>query len=156
MRKFLLLFFVCFLTSDLFSQNLTQSNFISVMCPQYMSSGTNTRLPVVFRASIIGLAPNTTYRYFNQGALYTDLGTTNPGAGNPMLISSSGNYTYTTSPSLSTSGNYETFTTDATGRYTGWFALVNTGNARFTPGNYIIPSIVIDSAGNGVVKYRYA
>lgn len=156
MKKLIFLFLSLLITKSLTSQNLTQTNFISITCPQYMASGTNTRLPVVFRASVIGLLPNTTYRYFNQAAVYSDLGTTNPGAGNPMLISSSGNYTYSTSPSLSTSGNYETFTTDASGRYTGWFAFVNTGNTRFTAGNYIIPSIVIDSAGNGIVKYRYA
>lgn len=33
---------------------------------------------------------------------------------------------------------------------------MNTGNARFTAGNYVIPTITLDSAGNGSAKYRFA
>jgi hypothetical protein len=138
-------------------QSLTQSNFSAVLAPKYMGSGTSSRLPVVFRAEIQSLSPNTTYRYYVQAALYSDLGSTNPGAGNPLLISQSGSsFTYTSSPSLTTSGGYETFMTDGTGKYRGWFAFVNTGNARFTAGNYVIPTITVDSAGSGTVKFRLA
>ncbi len=153
-KTFLALLVIC---GSIFTQNLTQSNFSGVMIPKYMGSGTSTRLPVVFRAEIQSLMPNTTYRYYVQAAIYSDLGSTNPGAGNPLLISQGGSmFTYSTSPSLSTSGGYETFMTDGTGKYRGWFAFVNTGNARFTAGNYVMPSIVIDSAGSGTVKYRLA
>jgi hypothetical protein len=141
----------------LMSQSLTQANFTSQLTPQYMASGTSTRLPVVFRAQVQSLQPNTTYRYFVQAGIYTDIGGTNSGAGNPMLISQNGStYTYTTGPSLSSAGSYETFTTDGTGKYTGWFGFVNTGNARFTAGNYIIPTITIDSINTGTTKFRFA
>ncbi|MEP7168500.1 MAG: HYR domain-containing protein, partial [Bacteroidota bacterium] len=141
-----------------FGQNVTQTNFTGVITPQYMSSGTSTRLPIIFRASISGLTASTTYRYYVQGAINTDFGTVNPGAGNPLLISSSGStYTYTTRPGLSTPGtNCESFSTGAgQTTYTGWFGIVNTGNARFTAGNTIFPCIVLGN-NSGTVIARYA
>ena len=148
------LFAAVFTTSGLNAQNLTKVNFISVKTPQFVGSG-STRLPVVFRATVQSLTPNTTYRYYNQAAIYTDIGTTNPGAGNPMLIDADSSiYKYTTSPSLSTSANFETFKTDGSGSYTGWFGFVYTSNARFTAGNYVIPSIVLGTSGT--VQFRYA
>lgn len=149
------LLFALFPLQGVSAQNLTKTNFISELTPQFMGSG-STRLPIVFRATVQSLTPNTTYRYFNQAAIYTDLGSTNPGAGNPMLIDGdSAIYKYTTSPGLTNSANFETFKTDAAGRYTGWFAFVYTTNARFTAGNYIIPSIVIGNT-SGTTLFRYA
>ena len=147
--KTLITFFLLIVAYTVMAQNLTQVNFEGVIVPQYMASGNTTRLPIVYRATLTNLTPNTTYRFFNQMALRSDIGTTNPGAGNPMFIQpDSLNYRYTTSTSLTTAGGYGTFITNASGSFTGWFAVVNTGNARFTPGNYVIPSIVIgDNAG---------
>jgi len=131
------------------------SNFIGVSVPRFMASGTSTRLPVVYRATVQGLIPFKTYRYFNMGAVNNDLGTTAPGAGNPLLINSiTSVFTYTSAGSLTTSGNYETFIADATGNYTGWFAFIHTGNARFTPGNNVIPSLVLgDTTGTLLARY---
>lgn len=155
LRVICVLILAAFLTQGLKSQNLTKTNFISVMTPQFMGSG-STRLPIVFRATVQSLTPNTTYRYYNQAARYTDIGTTNPGAGNPMLIDGdSAIFKYTTGPSLTTSANFESFTTNGSGSYTGWFAFVYTTNARFTAGNYIIPSIVIGNT-SGTTLFRYA
>jgi hypothetical protein len=134
---------------------LTQSNFISVVTPQYICSGTATRLPYVYRASVTGLLPNTKYRYYSQACRYTDFGGNNSGAGNPILINGS-DFRYTTSTSLSTPGGYDSLNTDSQGNYTGWFGFVHTGNARFTAGNYVYPSITLDSAGNGSTFRRYA
>ncbi len=134
---------------------LTQSNFISVLTPQYICSGTSTRLPYVYRASVTGLLPNTKYRYYSQACRYTDFGGNNSGAGNPILINGS-DFRYTTSTSLSTPGGYDSLTTDSQGNYTGWFGFVHTGNARFTAGNFVYPSITLDSAGNGSTYRRYA
>ena len=128
-----------------------------------MASGTSTRLPVMFRATVTGLTANTTYRYYVQGATNStagggsvDFGTVNAGAGNPLLINTVGTtYTYTTSPGLTTASNYETFTTNVSGTYTGWFGFVNTGNARFTAGNLIYPCIVIGNT-SGTVLFRRA
>jgi len=86
---------------------------------------------------------------------YTDLGSTNSGAGNPVLINGS-NFKYTTNPGLSNSAGYDSLITNSSGTYTGWFGFVHTGNARFTAGNYVIPAITLDSGGSGSVRYRFA
>lgn len=138
------------------AQVLTQSNFTGNIVPQVMGSATGTRLPFIYRATLTGLAPNTIYRYFTNLALRTDFGTTNSGAGNPLFIRTS-DIRYTTGASLLTLGGYDSLTTNSSGSYTGWFATVNTGNARFTGGNYVFPSIVLDSAGlkRGIVNSRF-
>jgi len=148
--RLLLISMIVFFVGNFFnakSQNLTQSGFTGVIVPQYMGSGNTTRLPVVFRATVTGLTASTSYRYYTQLALATTFGTANSGVGNPLLISSVGGYTYSTSPGVSTAGTYETFTTDASGNYTGWFACVNTGNAAFTGGNVIYPTITLNGGG---------
>lgn len=155
LRVICVLILAVFSTFNLNAQSLTKTNFISVLTPKFVGSG-STRLPVVFRARVQSLTPNTTYRYYNQAAIYSDLGSNNPGAGNPMLIDGDSSiFKYTTSPSLTTSANYESFRTDGSGTYTGWFAFVYTTNARFTAGNYVIPSIVIGNT-SGTVLFRYA
>jgi hypothetical protein len=156
MRKKILLAALCL--SVLFANaqlNLTKINFTGNLVPQVMGSLTATRLPVIFRATVSGLAPNTTYRYFTNLAIATDIGTTNSGAGNPLFISTS-NIRYTTGASLSSFGNYDSLLTNASGSYTGWFAVVNTGNTRFTGGNHVYPTIVLDSAGSkrGIINSR--
>lgn len=152
--KLLLIFLFIFFPVHASAQNLTQELFTAQLIPVSMGSGTSTRLPVVFRATVEGLTPSTQYRFFIQAARFTDLGGTNPGAGNPLLINpDSANYVYSTGPSLTSSGNYSVFMTNASGTFTGWFAFVNTGNARFTAGNYIIPTISIgDNTGTLVAR----
>jgi hypothetical protein len=156
MRKKILL--AAFCLSAIFANaqlNLTQINFTGNIVPQVMGSLTATRLPVIYRATLSGLAPNTTYRYFTNLAIATDIGTTNSGAGNPLYISTS-TIRYSTGASLSSPGNYDSLLTNGSGSYTGWFAVVNTGNTRFTGGNHVYPSIVLDSAGSkrGIINSR--
>ena len=140
--------------SGAYSQ-LVQSNFTGVIVPQNIGSGGTTRLPYIFRATVSGLIANTKYRYYSQAVRFTDFGGTNSGAGNPVFINGN-NFRYSTSTSLSNPAGYDSIFTDASGSYTGWFGFVNTGNARFTAGNYVCPSITLDSAGNGSTKYRFA
>ena len=137
------------LSFNVTGQLLTQADFTGVTVPQYMASGTSSRMPVIFRATLTSLTANTTYRFFCQGATNStagggtvDIGSTNGGAGNPILINSAGTaFANTSSPSLITPGTTcETFTTDALGNYTGWFGFLNSGNARFTAGNTVFPS----------------
>lgn len=134
---------------------LIQSNYTGVLIPKYIASGGSTRLPYIFRATVTGLQANSFYRYYSNACRYTDFGGNNSGAGNPIYINGS-NFRYSTSTSLSTAGGYDSLLTDASGNYTGWFGFVHTGNARFTPGNYVYPSITLDSVGNGTTKYRFA
>ena len=144
------------------AQNLTQAGFTAVLVPQYAGSGTATRQPVMYRATVSGLTANTLYRYYTQAAISTDLGTTAAGAGNPLLITpgatpAATTYAYTSSASLSVAGGYATFTTNATGSYTGWFGYVNTGNARFTAGNTLYMTIVLATdAAPATVEKRLA
>ena len=145
-----------------FAQNLTQADFVGVVVPQYANSGTATRLPVAYRATVSNLTPNTLYRYFNQAGISTDLGTINSGAGNPLLLTlgpttAATTYAYTNTAALTTAGSYATFTTNASGTYTGWFVMVNTGNARFTAGNTLYMTIVLaPDATPTVIEKRLA
>ncbi len=140
------------------AQNLTQSNIASVITPQYMASGgNNTRLPVMFRLTVSGLNPNTQYRYFPGLALGTDIGTAQSGAGNPLMINTAGStYTYSTSANTNTAGNFETFTTDASGSYTSWFGVVHTTNTRFTAGNIVFPTLTLALPATPTQVVRYA
>jgi hypothetical protein len=157
MKKILYVILMLFIFWETSNSQVVQSNFTGVLVPQYMCSGTSTRLPYIFRATVSGLQANSTYRYYTQACRYIDIGGTNSGAGNPLLINANGNsFRYSTSTSLSNQSSYDSLTTDATGSYTGWFGFVNTGNARFTAGYYIIPTITIDSLCTGVTKYRFA
>ncbi|MBN8546465.1 MAG: T9SS type A sorting domain-containing protein [Ignavibacteria bacterium] len=113
-------------------------------------NGTNAaRMPFAYFATLSGLTPNATYRYFNQFVISTDLPTAN-GAGNVIFVRSDSDFVRTSGPSLATYGNYGTFTTDASGNYTGWFVNEPTGNAtRFIPGNYVFLRININDGANG-------
>ena len=154
------------------AQNLTQADFAGLVVPQYVSNGNNSgsaalpgpRLAVPFRATVSNLTPSTAYRYFVQAAGAADLGTTSSGAGNLVIINpgtTPGTATVTVPgglPNLATAGQYGTFTTNATGSYTGWFAYLNTANAgRFgTPGTLLRPSITLatDAAPATIVARR--
>jgi len=154
-NKFTLsLFLILILSAATFSQNLIQSGFKAEIISKIIGSGSSTRLPNIFRGTVSNLNHYTLYRYYNQVARFTDLGSTNTGAGNTLFINpDSAKYIYSTGPSLTTSGNYSVFRTDANGSYTGWFACVNTGNTRFTPGYYLMPTLAIgDSLGVLVSK----
>lgn len=165
MRKMYFLFswifmilFVAVSNRDI-AQSLTKSNFTGVYVPQYIFGSTsgfnNNRLQFVFRATISGLTPNATYRFYNLMARSSDFGTTNSGAGTLMIMGST--YVFSSNTSLATAGQYGEFTTDNSGNYTGWFCNVTSTNARFTPGNYLYPTITInDGAGGGTVTARYA
>lgn len=153
-RIYLTIILLTVFTSGIKSQ-LVQSNYLGVTVPQYICSGGTTRLPYIFRATITGLQSNSKYRYYSQACRYTDFGSTNSGAGNPIFINGS-SFRYSTATNLSAPGAYDSLITDASGNYTGWFGFVNTGNTRFTPGNYVYPSITLDSVGNGSTKFRFA
>lgn len=141
------------------SPALQQLNFTSVSTPLYTGSGNATRTPTMFFATVSNLAPSTTYKYYVQAAIGSDLGTTATGAGNSILIDYTVNpvtYTYASSLSLNTAGGYGKFTTNASGSFTGSFGFVNTGNARFTAGNAILPNITLAVDGTTPVEFRFA
>ncbi len=127
-----------------------------VILPQYIqgiaSGTTNTsRLPFAYRATLNNLLPNATYRYINGVELASVTTYTAVGAGNGIYTD--GNpanaFTATTGPSLSTPGNYGSFTTDVNGAYTGWFIISPSGNSRFLAGTDIKPRIGLNDGANG-------
>ena len=128
-----------------------------VVFPQYIQgvNGTNTnRIPFAYRATINNLTPNATYRYIN-GVELTSASVTSVGAGNcvfPDPIVSNA-FVYSTGPSLSSVGNYGTFTTDNSGAYSGWFIIAPSGNAtRFVPGTSLYARIGLNDGANGIIS----
>ena len=100
-----------------------------VVMPQNLQGGNSSkRLPFAYRVAISNLLPSATYRYYNQVVIGSDAATSD-GAGNCIFASASGSFGRTTGPSMSSAGNYGTFTTDANGSYAGWFISEPTGNA---------------------------
>ena len=156
--KRLLLSLLALMPVGSWAQTLTQADFAGVVVPQYLSNGNNSgtaafpgpRLAVAFRATLTNLTASTLYRYYVQAATQTEFGNSASGAGIVLLATpgtTPATTTYTTSStgSLSTVGSYATFTTDASGSYTGWFFFVNSNNAtRFqTPGTVLFPTITL-------------
>ena len=131
---------------------VTSSPGISeLVMPQYIQgvNGTNAnRIPFACLLNIHDLLPSATYRYFTGVVIASDASTSS-GAGNPIFVSPSG-FTKSSSASLATAGGYGTFTTNAAGSYTGWFAIEPTGNAtRFIPGNDVFIRLNINDGANG-------
>lgn len=145
LKKILPLFL--FFTGLVFSQTLSvtiQPKFIEGV------SGTNSaRMPFAYFATISGLTPSSTYRYYNQIIISTNAATSD-GAGNVIFVRSDSDFVRTSGPSMSTYGNYGEFVTDATGSYSGWFVNEPTGNAtRFIPGKYVFLRIMLNDGQGG-------
>lgn len=129
----------------------------SILLPQYIQglNGTNNnRTPYAFRVKIENLLPNTTYRYINQVVTSADGATTN-GAGNVIFVYTD-SLVRTSSPSLNNSGPYGIINTDADGAHTGWYITEPTGNARFTPGNYLSMRIRLNNGADGTAAVIWA
>ncbi|MDO7876236.1 T9SS type A sorting domain-containing protein [Hymenobacter sp. ASUV-10] len=121
-----------------------------VLVPQLISARTSTsthnaRLPYVWRATVSGLLPTTTYKYYTAVHAATDAATYG-GVGVPLEVKAPGAFVRASGPSLSSST--ATFATDASGSYTGWFAVEPTADSRFADGSTVYPLIVLN-AGDG-------
>ncbi|GAB2874021.1 beta strand repeat-containing protein [Hymenobacter ruber] len=153
------------------AQALTQADFTGVVVPQYLSNGNNSgtatfpgpRLAVAFRATVSNLTASTTYRYYVQAATQSEFTGTASGAGvvlsaTPGTTPATSTYATSSTGSLGTAGSYASFTTDASGSYTGWFFFVNSNNAtRFqTPGTVLFPTITLatDAVPGTIVARR--
>lgn len=128
-----------------------------VIVPQYMGSGGTSRLPVVCRLRIVGLDPSTMYQYTTRGMISSDLGlsTDFAGAGNAMLVDTNGfKYNSAGSVTWTTNAAIDTFYTDKTGAYEGWFGFVYTANAtRFVAGKHVYFGITA-RGGTGPTTHR--
>lgn len=142
---------------------LTAQTLTEVAFPRYAINGSTTafRAPTAAWLTISGLQPNATYRYYVSGDTNVPTGT---GAGNYFGINSVTNTAgyiqgYTTQKGLggtllandefATANRYSEFTTDASGSYSGWFALVPTANARFSVGNEVRFGLVFNDGAGG-------
>lgn len=117
------------------------------------SSADSTRLPVLFQARINGLTPGASYKYFARFITLSDTSSTSTtGAGISIFMKKNGNWRTSASPDINTGGAHDTFSlTLGQGEYTGWFGAMLTNDARFTPGNYIYPLIVLEEIGSGAM-----
>ncbi|MEJ1928813.1 hypothetical protein WDZ92_00875 [Nostoc sp. NIES-2111] len=110
---------------------------------------------MAFKAKVTGLNPGGAYKYYTQAASLPNLGTPSSGAGNPLFINHGTTALYTTQPNLTT--NCGSFTANAQGEYSGWFAFVPTSNRRFNPDTTLLPTITLnDGNGGTTVATRYA
>ena len=131
---------------------------IGMQVPQYMASGTTTRLPVFARLRMDGFMPNTRYKYIVKMMKSSELyqySQSPVGAGNNLYIDSAGNYRYTTTTGFSTSGGCDTLSSDMTGTVEGWFAVVNDNDSRFTAGNKLYMAITFLGVSNPSDTMRY-
>lgn len=128
----------------------------TTLLPAYIvgSVPNNYRVPYAFRATLSNLIPNATYKFINQVVISGDAPTVN-GAGNIIFINAAGNFYRSSSPSFTTPENHGEFTSDANGSYTGWFISEPTGNARFTPGNYVFMRIRINNGQGSTTAQNY-
>jgi hypothetical protein len=135
------------LAAPTFAQTNTE-----ILLPQFIQgiNGTNNnRNPLAYALTISGLAPNSTYRFFNQVTTSGEVLTAN-GAGNVIFPNTSGNFTQSSSPSMATAGAYGEFTTDGSGSVTRWFITEPTGNAtRFVPGTQLSMNIMLNNGAGG-------
>lgn len=141
------------------SSTIQQGYFTAVAAPLYAGKSTY-KLPCVYVATVSGLAPSTTYRYFGQAASAGDFGTTNTVAGTLILndyTNSTPSFYTASTGNLSTAGSHGKFTTDATGKFTGTFGFFSSTNTRFDSANLIYPSLTIGlDTGVSAIKYRFA
>jgi len=158
MKKIILLALTVLALAGLRAQKPVAGVFMPMNVPQYMSSNANAHtVPVVFRARIGNLLPNTQYKYYVRAMRWSDTSsTTVAGLGNCLFIDSSGQWRNPgTTLSLTAAGQHDTLTTDIGGSYEGWFAFYRSTNAAFAAGNVVLPYIQLQAiaAGAGVEKY---
>ena len=135
------------------------------LLPLYLTDGSTSanRSAVAALLTLNGLNANTTYNYMTGAQTNA---ATNPTSGtlpgNAVYITSGGVVNnYSTGKSLTTSPNFGTFTTDATGTYKGWFGLVTTSGGSGTifaanknPYLYLQMSNTTVSGTAGLLNFR--
>lgn len=135
---------------------INQPIITTTILPSYVVGNlpNNHRVPYAYRATLSNLIPNKTYKYINQVVTSADAPTVN-GAGNIIFIGASGNFYRSSSPGFTTPENHGEFLSDANGSYTGWFISEPTGNARFTPGNYVFMRIRLNDGQGGTTATSF-
>ena len=155
-----LYFFVVLLTGLLFAGLSFGQTISPVHLPQYMqgtgllSTTQEKRVPFVCRLTINGLAANKTYRYYNR-FVNDPANTTLSGEGGIIFVTQSGAFIRTTAPNFTTANRYATFTTDAAGSYTGWFAAEPNTATLFAPGSQVYVRITLNDGNDGTLIDKF-
>lgn len=155
-----LYFFVVLLTGLLFAGLSFGQTITPVYLPQYMqgtgllSTTQEKRVPFVCRLTINGLAANKTYRYYNK-FINDPANTTLAGEGGVIFVAQTGVFIRTTAPNFTTANRYATFTTDASGSYTGWFAGEPNTATMFAPGNQVYVRITLNDGNDGTIIDKF-
>jgi hypothetical protein len=154
MKKQITLLLLCSFTAFLFGQKPQLSQQFNIdKLPQYCgstgsSSADSSRLPILFRASLSGLNPGSTYKYFVRFISLSDTGNVNStGAGNPIFFKN-GNWTSTNAPHLDSAGRHDTVSLTTGPMLESWFGAFYNNDSRFTPGKYIYPIFVLQEIGS--------
>jgi len=144
-----------------------------LVLPRFASNGTTVSQRVQFaaRLRLTGLLPNATYRYHTGASTNPAITTGGAAPGNTFAINNTSNafghiVGYATSKaftgqllngdSVRTTNSYCEFTTNASGEYTGWFAIATTGNVVFNPNSNCFLYIYLNDGNNGTaVASRY-
>lgn len=142
------------------------------LMPQYMEGNSTAKqgVPYVCHFTVSNLTASSTYRYNTVVVLPaptagTAVATasfvgdeeTSTGGGNQIYIpSGTGSFAYASNQDFTTAADYGTFTTDASGSYSGWFAIEETAKSRFTPGNTLKIRLMINNGSNGTTQAWHA
>lgn len=133
--------------------SLSQPTIEDVIMPRYVQgveTGTLAKVPFVCRVTIKGLDPGKTYGYYGRFVADPDPLNTSIGAGYPIFVKPAGFKRVTSVTVNPTNANAGTFTTDALGSYTGWFACETYANAIFTPGKSVYFRVMLNNGNGGV------
>ena len=140
-----------FLAVTSYGQSVTE-----VFMPLYIQNtqAAPGKTPYVCRLTINGLDANKTYRYFNRLVPEADTAAslTTTGSGYYILVNSTtGAFRRViANPVFTVADRYETFTTDASGSYTGWFMSELLHNlSTHVPGNKYFLKIYVNDGGTG-------
>lgn len=149
MKLFSTLLLALLMSGLSYAQSITE-----ILMPQYMqgtgsiTAADDRRVPYVCRLKLNGLLPNKTYRYYTRMATLTSSGTSGEGA--YILVKANGDFVRVTSPSLSTAGRYDEFTTDADGSHTGWFISEASSSTTFSPGTELKVRVTLNNGNGGI------
>src|SRR5689334_6263157 len=122
MRSFLIFIIAILFVNVSFSQQPTVDEIILPRYVQGLKITPLAKVPYVCRLTIRGLDANKTYGYYSRFVSDPDPNNTSIGVGWPILIKPGGFKRVTSVTVNPKNANAGTFTTDALGTYTGWFA----------------------------------
>lgn len=150
--RFCITILTAFLLGFTVSYGQTVTELIVPRYVQGINTTTTARVPYMCRLKLDGLNGSKTYRYFAR-FVSSSLSSTATGEGGFIAVNPlTGNLKRFSSPNVGSYTACDTFQTDASGSYTGWFG-IDPGSGTtsiFTPGNDLFIRISINNGNNGL------